>query len=204
MESLRQRIELGICGDLNDDTGFMDLAGRAVSGELEDRAVREVFIIRIDNWFDRKWLNFSGKGRVPFRWDTGLSFYNPDTAIDEFRQVKKTFPPFAPDRVIGEYGFVREGDESYSPDRNARLVHRQVRARSSLNLHRRVAAFSESALFVWFSSQTRVNGHGSLLVYRANGSAVTSWYASFSKAVEWKLLQVEGIGRERLRTWLAG
>ena len=41
----------------------MNQVARAISGELEVRAFHEVFVIRIDNWFDHKWLNFSGKGR---------------------------------------------------------------------------------------------------------------------------------------------
>lgn len=184
------------------DPDFVGLVSRACSAELNAKAAHEVFLVRIDNWFDVKWLNFSGEGRVAFGWYTGLS-YNPDTSLDEFRQLKKTFPPFSPNRVVAEYYFTREENGTYSPHEGS-FVHSQERGQSSRNLHRRVAAFSDSALFVWFSSKTKVNGRGSLMVYRANGTRVTSWYSSFSKENEWRLLRTERIGREQLRTWIMG
>jgi len=187
--------------DPNDDPDFVGLVSRACSAELETKAAQEVFLVRIDNWFDAKWLNFSGKARVAFGWHTGMS-YSPDTALDEFRQSKKTFPPFSPNRVIAEYCFIRDEDGTYSPCVGPLLIHSPVRARSSRNLHRRIATFSGSSLFVWFSSKTKINGRGSLMIYRANGTRVTSWYSSFSKENEWRLLRTEGIGREQLRTWI--
>ena len=187
--------------DFNDDPQFVGVVSRVVRGELETEPVGEVFVIRIDNWFDRKWLNFSGRGRVPFTW--GGDWYRVDTALDEFHQIKKTFPPFVPNRVIEELCFIRENDGSYSLNPNGPFVHSQVRSRSCRNLHRRVTAFSGSALFAWFSSQTRVNGRGSLMVYRAQGSRVTSWYASLAGGPAWRLLRVENVPRERLQAWLA-
>ncbi len=186
---------------MNDDPEFIDLVRRAVSGALKATPVQEVFVIRIDNGFDRKWLGFFGIGRVAFGWYTGI-WYNPDTALDEFRQIKTTFPPFVPNRVVEQHCFIREEDGSYSLDPNAPLVHSLVRAPSNRNLHRRIGAFGGSNLFVWFSSKTRQNGRGSLMVYRANGGSVTSWYSSFSRKPEWRLFQVEGIGREQLRIWI--
>ncbi len=47
-----------------DDLEFIQLVRHAVSAELEGKAVHGLFLIRIDNWFDHKWRNFSGKGRV--------------------------------------------------------------------------------------------------------------------------------------------
>jgi hypothetical protein len=85
--SLHQPIELEMCCDSNDDSEFMQLVGSAVSGELEAKPVQEVFLIRINNWFDHQWLNFSGIGRAAFGSDTGI-WYNPDTALEEFRQAK--------------------------------------------------------------------------------------------------------------------
>ena len=65
MNGLRQRIEIDLHSGGNDASEFLALVTRAVSGELEAEPVQEVFMIRIDNWFDHKWLNFSGIGRVP-------------------------------------------------------------------------------------------------------------------------------------------
>jgi len=185
----------------NDDPLFIDLACRAIAAELQGKAAQEVFVIRIDNWFDHKWLNFSGIGRVGFRWNVPNG---PDTALDEFRQGKATFPPFSPNRVVEEHRFQRGENGSYSLVKDAPLVHSQTRASSCWNLHRRIANFSGSALFAWFSSKTDANRRGSLMVYRANGPEVTSWYSSFAKESEWRILRTEGIGREELRAWIEG
>jgi hypothetical protein len=87
MNGLRQRIEIDLHSGGNDASEFLALVTRAVSGELEAEPVQEVFMIRIDNWFDHKWLNFSGIGRVPFGWNTGMS-YNPD-ALKDFVKARR-------------------------------------------------------------------------------------------------------------------
>src|SRR5690348_1625091 len=122
MGDLHQRMELAIPGYPNDDPHFIDLMCRAISAELEINAAQEVFVIRIDNWFDHKWLNFSGVGRVAFGWNAGCRD-NTDTALDEFRQQKTTFPPFSPNRIIAEHYFTRAVEGSYSLTENAPLVH---------------------------------------------------------------------------------
>ena len=84
-----------------DDLQFIELVSRAVAGELDAKTVHGLFVIRIDNWFDHKWLNFSGIGRVAFGQYIG-TWFDRDTALDEFHQqgMKSTFPPFTPNRVI--------------------------------------------------------------------------------------------------------
>lgn len=187
--------------DSGDDPAFMDLVTRIISGELHAKSVDEARTIRIDNWFDHKWLNYSGKGRVAFGWFTGMRV-DRDTALDEFHQPQKTFPPFSPDRIVEERCFERGRIGSYSPAPNASLIHSRVRAHSNTNLHRRVSTFSGSALYVWFSSNSRLNGRGSMMVYRADSDNVTSWYSSFSSGPKWAVHQTKGIGREQVRMWI--
>src|ERR1044071_4931903 len=105
----------------------MAVVNRAVSGELEAMPAGEVFMIRIDNWFDLKWLDFSGRGRVAFGQYTGMPD-DPDTALDEFRQSNKTFPPFSPNRVIQERCLIQQENGSYSLDPNAPLIHSRSRS----------------------------------------------------------------------------
>ena len=180
-----------------DDPHFVEIVCRVISGLLNANAVEEVFVVQIDNWFDHKWLKFSGIGRV--RLDFGLF---ADTALDEFRQDKITFPPFTPNRIIEEYFFLRASDGSYDSSEAAPFVHSRRRVSSCRNLQRRVSKFSDSAIFVWYSSNTLANRRGSLMVYKAYGSAVTAWYASFAKENAWKILRVDGIDRAQLQIWL--
>jgi hypothetical protein len=80
----------------NDDPQFVELVKCIISGLVSDDFPEQIFVMKIDNWFDHKWMKFSGIGSVGFFWGMNA----PDTALDEFRQDKVTFPPFNPNRVI--------------------------------------------------------------------------------------------------------
>ncbi len=185
-----------------DDPRFTDLVSRVVDREVDSKTALGLFIIRIDNWFDHKWLNFSGKGRVAFG-PTGLRWYDPGIALDEFHRqgANTTFPPFNPNRVITQ-DFYRKVAASYALEDDGPWVHAAAKERSSANLHRRIATHNNSSLFVWFSSNTLANRRGSLMVYRADGQVVTSWYSSHSCGADWQIDRVKGIPRQRLAGWL--
>ena len=187
-----------------DESDFIDLVRRVVAGELGAKTVDGLFLIRIDNWFDRKWRNFSGIGRVAYGHHTALSC-DPDTSLEAFHRkgVRSTFPPFTPNRVVSEQFYGRDQAGAYSLDANGPWVHSSLRQQSSANLYQRIAANNNSALFVWFSSNSLSNGRGSLMVYRANGNIVTSWYASFSRDDKWRVVRTDGITRQNLFRWLA-
>ncbi len=184
----------------NDDPQFVELVSHVISSCINDSAPEEIFVMKIDNWFDHKWLNFSGKGRVGFFWSLHPS--DPDTALDAFHQDKITFPPFTPKRVIEEYYFLRDEGGVYSPSTRAPYIHERKLAPSSKNLHRRVADFAGSAIFIWFSSNTKSNGRGSIMVYEARGSRVHTWYVAFSKDEEWRVVQTRGITREQVQSFM--
>ncbi len=178
----------------NDDPQFVESISRIISGLIKGSFPEEIFVVQIDNWFDLKWLNFSGIGRVGF-WGE----YR-DTALDEFRQDKITFPPFTPNRVVEEYYFRRDENGDYSLSTAATYIHPMKQASSCENLHRRVADFANSAIFVWFSSNTKSNGRGSLMVYEVSDYRIHTWYAAFSKGEEWRVLQIKGITREQIQS----
>jgi hypothetical protein len=75
-----------------DDPQFITLLNSLVGGLIEKEAPQELWIIQIDNWFDHKWLRFSGIGIVAFQFSAFMNRY--DAALDEFYQDKVTFPPF--------------------------------------------------------------------------------------------------------------
>ena len=49
-----------------DDPEFVELVKHVIAGCVNDEFPRTIIVIKIDNWFDHKWLGFSGKGRVGF------------------------------------------------------------------------------------------------------------------------------------------
>jgi hypothetical protein len=77
-----------------DDPQFITLLNSLVCGLAEKDKPQELWIIQIDNWFDYKWLRFSGIGIVPFQFPAIMK--RDDGALDEFYQDKVTFPPFTP------------------------------------------------------------------------------------------------------------
>ena len=180
----------------NDDQQFVELVVHILSGLIDGSSPEEIYVMKIDNWFDHKWLNFSGIGSVGFFW----GMLAPDTALDEFRQDKVTFPPFTPNRVIGECYFVRDERGDYSPSTDKPYVHRRKLAPSSENLHKRVTQFADSAIFTWVSSNTKTNRRGAIMVYEVKGRDVHTWYAGFSKENDWRVLQTRGIRKEETRS----
>jgi hypothetical protein len=185
-----------------DDLEFIELVKRAISEELNAKAVHGLFLIRIANWFDEKWRNFSGKGRVAYGHFTGLA-YNPDTSLEAIHRdrTKSTFPPFTPNRVRSQDFYHRDEKGVYVLEGDGPWVHPRWRQRSSANLHQRITTHNNSCLFVWFSSNKLTNRRGSLMVYRVNGTIVTSWYTSFSLNGEWRVVRTLGIARQLLVRW---
>lgn len=164
----------------DDDSAFV-AAVRRIAGRLLDRhQPAELFIMRIDNWFDHKWLAFSGKVMGAF-----------GVHADEL-----TVPPFHPNRVQSEAAYARTETGTYTRNETAMKLHLAIRSED--NLKREIAAVSQDALFVWYSGGSGRNARGSLMLYRASGEEAYGWFASFEKRDEWQIAGQRGIGREVL------
>jgi hypothetical protein len=174
----------------NDDPEFVELVKRLIAGCTHDSFPNTIIVIRIDNWFDYKWLGFSGRGRVGF---ASLGNLGADTALDEFRQDQITLPPFSPRRVIEEFHFQRQANGEYSARDPHPSLHAKKLGSSSQNLHKRITDRVDSAVLVWFSSNTRQNLRGSVMVYEVNRREVNIWYAAFEKAGKWRVVETKGI-----------
>lgn len=176
-----------------DDRRFLGIVGRSVDAICED--VRDLWIVRVDNWFDHKWLRFSGKGRVPF---DGASSSHPGVALDEFFQDQLTFPPFSPRRILQQNCWT-----SAEPSASTSLIHRRVLQHSATNLHRRVSDFSDSMVAIWFSSRTEDNRQGSVMQYTSQNGTLDAWYVSFRlQHSSWQVLRTKGIARERAEAFI--
>jgi hypothetical protein len=167
-----------IRSDSTDDPEFIELVDRIVVRAFKQGDYDEMFIIAIKNWFDHKWLKFSGIGRVPF---DSIRDSHPQVALDEFWQEKITFPPFTPNRVLRQQWHPAKELKRAAP------VHGEERRQhSSWNLQKRVTQYANSALFVWFSTGTKRNDRGSLMLYQVRSGVASAWYASFrASSVIW-------------------
>jgi hypothetical protein len=184
-------VSIPITPDATDDPVFIEVIRRTIERLDQDADPDEVFVIKIKNWFDHKWLKFSGIGRVYF---DNLASQPQVTHAAMFRE-KITFPPFTPNRVLLQQRW------AYDTTKPRRAPHHTLqRESSSWNLQRRVTQFANSALFVWFSSGTKSNDRGSLMVYQVKGQEVETWYASFRRTEVWKLDRTKGISKESVES----
>jgi hypothetical protein len=145
-------------------------------------------------------LNYSGIGRKKWTSDGAVSFI--DTVIEPMWREKMTFPPFNPKQIGDQHHWVRNEDGTYSGGKEEpRWVHKRQLKPSSSNLQNRVADFTDSGLFVWFTSNTEVNMHGSVMVYIVDNKNVSAWYASFKKETDWKVEKTKGIDKASVEMW---
>jgi hypothetical protein len=177
----------------DDDRAFLVAAARllaAIEGSFE-----MLIVIRVRDWFDHKWLRFSGNGLVPFG---HCQRSQPGIALESFHQEKLTFPPFSPHRIVVEEHFA----DFDIPDPPA--IHSRRRRRSARNLHRRVENYAQSLLAVWISTASELTGRASFMAYsRAPESAPDAWYVSFRRyPTDWRVDRVKGVDRERILSWL--
>lgn len=181
-----------------DDPAFIRLLKCTIEGILADSKPVDLHVVTIDNWFDHKWLGFSGIGVVPFEFP---AFMNLEDALGEFRQQHATLPPFSPNRVIAQTYFQRQGGAYVEIDQRA-LLQGKMRKRSEVNLNRRIQDLSASGAFVWYSSNTRVNARASIMVYAVNSGQVETWFASFRNREGCELHLTKGIHRDHVREFL--
>jgi hypothetical protein len=180
-----------------DDPGFIEILNRLVAGLLAHNRPNQIWIIQIDNWFDHKWLRFSGYGLAAS--DIPLDRF--DTVKAEFRQDKLTFPPFTPNRVLGQWSYVRTA-EGYAESPLPVLPHSTERKSSAANLHRRVENFDTAACFIWYSANTVVNGRGSVMIYNTEADQSDCWFAAFNRESAWELQATKGASRKDVQNLL--
>ena len=94
MLSHNGRMEPQIAVRETDDPRFVELMNAVLKGTIDSSSPHEVWIVQIDNWFDQKWLRFSGKGVVDF--PLAALGIGENGALYVFRQDELTFPTLHP------------------------------------------------------------------------------------------------------------
>src|SRR6267154_3991967 len=130
-----------------DEPRFLKLVGHIASCSVVESRPADVYIVRIDHWFDHKWLAFAGKlyGAV--------AFHKPQ---------RLTIPPFIPDRVVSQDAFRLDLGRTYYHKKRTQSLHRYQA--SGENLSRFIGNVSESGVFMWFSGDTALSDKGSIMV----------------------------------------
>jgi hypothetical protein len=176
---------------LTDDNDFIELLNSMLSRLLEQQAPAQLWVIQIDNWFDHKWLRYSAFGVLGSNMPTDGE--NP-LKVDS-RPDKLTFPPFAPNRVLGQWSFVR-GAGGYIEAPLPQLPHGADRRSNHSSLPWRAENPDGTAVFAWYSGNTLKNGRGSVMVYSISESEPVCWFASFGRDKAWSLQLTKNVDRE--------
>lgn len=184
-----------------DDPTFLAVVDRVIAALVSRDRPQDVHLVHVDNWFGPKWLRYSGKGVVAFPKGYTLGIV---VALDDHYQEKLTFPPFTRNRIVSEHYFARTTGGAYEEQCPAQLVHRRRWRWREQKLHRRVADFSASGLFAWYSSGSLKNDRASLLVYATSGESAYAWYAGFVLRDAWRIEHVKGVELDALLRLISG
>jgi hypothetical protein len=147
-----------------DEPGFLLLAQRIINGAVAALQANEVFLVQVDNWFDRKWFGWGSKWR--------------------YREVAELrVPLFTPNRVRSERRFSWDSETSvWTANAPAKPLHIHQPGRG--HLASPLERVSEHAVFVWYSGNTATNMIGSLMAY-LSGAQGYACYASFRNDGRW-------------------
>ncbi len=180
-----------------DEKKYIAAISSLIAVLVKEKQPEHLYVIRINKWFDHKWLKYSGKGRVKFE-----GSYLTDTALDSFWRDKLTFPPFNPKQIVDQLHWCRKSDGTYGGcDKKPKLIYKRQLRSSAKNLNNRVSEFTKSGLFVWFTSNTKPNMHGSILVYLIADEEATAWYSSFKQESNWVVDKTKGIEKKQVEQW---
>src|SRR5687767_7333422 len=114
--------------EVTDDPGYLDWVEATVVGVEEAiKTTDQTYVVKIDNWFGKRWLGFSGK----------------TLGAAGVRKEKLTLPPFIPSRVVSQRRFFEAG----ASPRRRKLLH--VWQRSGENLQRYTEVVLQGSHAFW-------------------------------------------------------
>lgn len=169
----------------DDDRDFTVLAARLITGAVATHRPQDVRVFQVDNWFDHKWLGFSGKtlGALGV-WTKPL-----------------TVPPFVANRLVRQWHSVADQNTDVYRFLGAgpNIHHRGWSARNLQRLVRQVVP--RSALF-WFSGNTTNTGRGSLMGYLPVERDVWAWFLALERADgRWRITHRKNIQAYEIRSF---
>jgi hypothetical protein len=160
-----------------DDPEFVAWVEAVIQGVEEQFDCEESYVVKIDHWFGKRWLRFSGKALGAL----GV------------RKHRLTLPPFVPSRVVSQRRFFSKRSRPGA----SRPLHK--RQRSSENLQRRIEITVGASNLFWFSGGTAERDRGSFMAYVLTDEGHWPWYVGLRRADKWHVAWSQGIGPLELR-----
>jgi hypothetical protein len=162
--------------DGTDDSKFVEWLDALLAGVFDQLRPNQLYLLKVDNWFGKKWLGFSGKS----------------LGAVGIRKRDLTIPPFIPSRIVSQEQFVRRGQ--------AKPKHPQIHLYqpSGDNLNRKVEQVAPGATLFWYSGQSKTNGRASVMAYVRSSVGYWPWYVGVECAPRWRIIERVGITSAQL------
>ena len=180
--------------DNTDAEGFKEIIETIISNLIKIFNPDEISVVRIKNWFDHKWLNYSGKQILKYNTKTHPSI---PYVLEPYWNKEITIPPFNPNRVLSESRHRKKGIENSGFEETLHNFLWSTENRNNL-----ISRRTNNGLCIWISSNTELNRQGSLMVYQIKGSEIQSWYASIEEKGDWKVTKTKGIDKNQIQLML--
>lgn len=168
-----------------DDVTFLSCLETLIQNRVKEYRPNQLYLIRLDNWFDDKWLRFSG---------TRMH----EISIWQLDQV--TVPPFHPNRIESCLYYKLE-ESGYTSREMTTPLH--IIQTSTDNLHRKITDFTDDGLYIWYSSKSKMNSMEAVMMYRVKDNECFPFYLSLSGGLNWKVQKIKGITRNQVQEILA-
>jgi hypothetical protein len=165
----------------NDDFDFIQIVEKILNGFIQNITPKEIYIIKIDNWFDFKWRAFEGKILG---------------AVGSWNEKELRIPPFIPDRVLEQLYFQKVNNAYEKQDRWD--LHIYQSSSSNITGKRKLVAFGGTRMFLWFSGNTKNTLRGSIMLYQIEEENSSTLYISFLKKENWQVYKTDGISRNEV------
>jgi len=168
--------------EVTDDPQFLDWVEAVVIAVEKTFKTDLAFVVKIDNWFGKRWLGFSGK----------------TLGALGIRKKKLTLPPFIPSRVVSQRRFWEDGTD---PGRHRRLHRWQP---SGENLQRYTEVVLQGAHGFWYSGRSASNDRGSFMAYVSTPDGYWPWYVGLRRDENWRVVECIGIDIPELEMFARG
>ncbi len=164
-----------ITKDSDDHILFIENLNKISQHWIKNYEVNDIFITKIDNWFDQKWMRFSGT-------------IMHEISVWAIFNIK--IPPFHPNRVKRTNFYKKQDDIYFKSDVQSPLHIYQT---SSDNLKRKIIDVTTDGLLIWYSGNSELNGVGSIMTYLVKDGECETSFITLKKEKEWSASQTNGV-----------
>ncbi len=166
----------------DDDHDFIGIVDNVVMHIAEMFKPDEIVIVKVDNWFDHKWLRFSGKTLG---------------ALGIWKE-KLTVPPFSPGRIDWERAYLNPFDVE---SKKQTPLHKSISGPQATQ--RKMSDFGQDTAIIWFSGNTNSNKRGSIMAYFPVLADHVAWYAGWTQKENWMPSRLKGVSAIELSMFTA-